>query len=69
MWAVINQTADEEFAVTATAVDDSGTVRPGDMELRVATSFEIAESMRAAMLLNLGARLSVRGDQVVDVEE
>jgi hypothetical protein len=69
LWAVVNKVSDHEFAVTVSAVDDAGGVRPGDVELKVATSFEVAETMRAAMLLTLGRRLVARGDKVVDVEE
>jgi hypothetical protein len=68
LWATINQAAANEFAVVVSAVSDSAEVLPGDVEVRIAPSQELAESMRASMLLAMGERVRARGDCVVDVE-
>jgi hypothetical protein len=69
LWGTIRQSAPTEFAVTVSAVPASGDIQDVTVDLRVAPSQELAESIRASMLLAMGERVRARGDRVVDVEE
>jgi hypothetical protein len=70
LWATVTQAAAHEFAVTVSAVPTSSNdVNRAQVDMQIAATLEIAETMRAAMLLAMGERIRARGNRVVDVEE
>lgn len=70
LWATVNKTAAHEFAVCVRAVPESADeMHRAHVEMQVTTTLEVAETMRASMLLAMGERVRARGDRVVDVEE
>jgi hypothetical protein len=59
IWGTITQTTLGEFAVPASAVPSESSFRDVDVEMLVAPSLDVTDTMGASML----------GDRIVDVEE
>jgi len=68
IWAQIHHTAPQEFVVVVSAVPAATDQNP-DVQLRVASNLQTAESTREALLVEVGQRLRHQGSRVVDVIE